>query len=136
MSAPTLVPGRFSWGDGTLYPGFYDPGERWNGFAVPFFTLPVARRIAAWNHAAYGRGEEVEDIVFDTRRNGFLMIGIDGEDFVPGVERRTTAGVQCLYPIGGWAWTWSEAHDFDGAPRRKGFRFLRARSRRNRRAGR
>lgn len=44
----TLVSGRFSVDDFTPYfPGFDEPGKRWNGWRMPYFTEQVMLKIKA-----------------------------------------------------------------------------------------
>lgn len=106
-------PGRFRVDglDGT-YDGF-TRGETWNGWAVPYFPLAEARRVAD-DYAAQPAGLDGQTKAeFDADRDlirlydpssgewdeyGPVEIG-DGTGYAPGA----------LYPVGAHLWTWEEA---------------------------
>ena len=82
----------------SVYDGF-TVGETWNGWATPYFTLDVAKRVAA-DYAAQGDAYLAE--VGETVR---LYEPDNGEwDEYGPVEVEG----QLLYPVGSYYWTWEE----------------------------
>ena len=107
-----LLPGRFQI-DGL--PGTYDGftrGETWNGFAVPFFPLVEARRIAD-DYAAQpagldGQTEAEYDAARDLVRLYDPSSGVWDEYGRVEIYDGSGHGPRALYPIGAMYWTWTE----------------------------
>lgn len=100
-------PGRFSI-DGLprTYEGF-TRGERWNGFAVPYFPLAEARRVAD-DYAAQPAGPDGQTAaVYDADRDVVRLYDPSSgewDEYGPvDVEGRH------LYPVGAQYWTWEDA---------------------------
>jgi hypothetical protein len=89
-------------------------GERWNGWACPYFEHPEANRLLmaqiAAGHAAR----------YDGERDAYIFAyGIEDPDYQPndprwiGEDPWVFAGMDLeghhVYPIGAWAWTWDFA---------------------------
>lgn len=97
-------------------PGIYEGftrGETWNGFAVPYFPLAEARRIAD-DYAAQpadldGQTEAEYDADRDLVRLYDPSSGEWGEYGPVTLETGTDGGSCVLYPIGSRFWTWEEA---------------------------
>lgn len=96
----------FEIGDGKVrYPG-YTRGERWNGFACPYFTKEVGQQIA--------KDGSTEDyyLIFDEKKDRFVYHDCDcdqleyevfeGEDIIVDGENIH------VYPIGAFSWIWSD----------------------------
>ena len=45
METKEMIATTFTIDDGTYYPGHYDPTDRWNGWANPYFTLTTIEEI-------------------------------------------------------------------------------------------
>lgn len=102
-----LRPGRFRV-DGLrgTYDGFTH-GDTWNGFAVPYFPLAEARRIASDYSALppFSGGQARSD--YDADRDAIRLYDpASGEwDEVKATEVDDLS----LYPVGARSWTWEEA---------------------------
>ena len=91
--------------DGT-YDGF-TRGEKWNGFAVPYFPLAEARRIAS-DFAAQPPSLDGQALgEYDADRDVVRLRDPSSEDWdeTPRVE----VDGRPLYPVGARLWTWEEA---------------------------
>ena len=90
--------------DGT-YDGF-TRGQTWNGFAVPYFPISEARRVAD-DYAAQPPGDGPYTAEYDAGRDLIrLYEPSSGEwDETPPVE----VGGHSLYPVGAHLWAWEEA---------------------------
>lgn len=113
-----LAKDRFSWDDpsddATVFEGWHNPSERWNGWATPAFEKSEADRLMA--HQQEVGGEEQDRITFDVERDAYVITnpaygddeslaqGFDADCDVEGVGGKT----KHLYAIGGWSWTWME----------------------------
>jgi hypothetical protein len=115
--------GRFSWDDGeTSYPGYSNPAQHWNGWAMPHFTKATAARIAAGNNRARRTEGEIERVRYDSKRDAFLIDNPTlwpGEppEVIRGEDVHTEDGVKHLYAVGAAAWTWTRE---GGQERRRG----------------
>ncbi|PAP74808.1 hypothetical protein B1759_16665 [Rubrivirga sp. SAORIC476] len=83
------------------YQGF-TRGESWNGFAVPYFLLPVAKRVASDIAAHTSKGQWAYEAAEDVIRT-FDPIEGEWEEW-----RSTPGGEAPLYGVGARAWTWEE----------------------------
>ena len=87
-------------------------GERWNGWACPWFTEEEGRKIAAVTAAEYERAPEYTQEYIAVREEAepatrfALMIPEEGEAW--DVPSQNLDGVW-LYAIGAGNWTWEEA---------------------------
>ena len=110
MDTITLTAGRFSVDDLTPYwDGFEEPGKRWNGWRMPFFTEQVMLEILAYIESDPGFSEggdaatavkhhPVRDI---TER---FTIAEQGEHYCP-VPAVCVNGTWLWQLGGGWCWT-------------------------------
>lgn len=85
------------------FPG-YTFGDRWNGWATPFFTKDVGMRIVK----AHSKGSAR----YDPRKDAFVFrLDPDAPD-LDVFEGEIVEGKK-LYPIGSYYWIWEEEGDFD-----------------------
>lgn len=81
------------------------PGERWNGFAIPYFDIDQLPNALSMLRKVLG----TEHVLFDGR-----LITVTRPDDYPFEEdepvefERESTGLWC---IGGWLWTWEDAED-------------------------
>ena len=108
-----LRPGRFVI-DGLdgVYDGF-TRGETWNGFAVPYFPLAEARRVAA-DYAAQPAGLDGQTSAeYDQNRDVIRLYdpcSDEWDEYGPvGIDAGTVHGLRGLYSVGARYWTWEEA---------------------------
>ena len=104
-------PGRFVI-DGL--PGIYDGftrGETWNGFAVPYFPLAEARRVAD-DYAAQPPGLDGQTAArYDENRDVVRLYDPSSgewDEYGPIETDDTGRGPRVLYSVGGHYWTWDE----------------------------
>jgi hypothetical protein len=71
--------------------------DEWNGFDVPYFEKAVADKIAKDCNGIYN--EKDKTYVFPDEND---------EEFYKEQEIDTTDGKKVVYPIGAYAWTWTE----------------------------
>lgn len=102
--------------EGGIYEGFTN-GDRWNGWACPYFTLEVGKKImtdlkgqAEYTWADYNK----EHDEFITNYEG--LIG-DSETW-EGMDIEVEGEIVHVYPIGAFGWVWSEienatAYEYD-----------------------
>jgi hypothetical protein len=103
----------------------YTRGERWNGFATPFFTRAEGQRVSEWSAAMarkFGR-DSVETVVWDDALASFVLesseylheVGepIPREDIVVGMEHERLG--ESVYGIGAYRWTWEEVKSASNA---------------------
>ena len=106
-------PGRFTI-DGL--PGTYNGytrGETWNGWAVPYFSLDIARRVAG-DYAAQPAGLDGQpEAEYDADRDLVRLYDpSSGEWDEYGrveIDDGTGYGLRVFYPVGAHYWTWEEA---------------------------
>jgi len=107
-------PGRFCI-DGL--PGTYEGftrGETWNGFAVPYFPLAEARRVAD-DYAAQPAGlDGLTEAEYKADRDLIRLYdpsSDEWDEYGPvEVDDETGHGPRALYPVGAQYWTWEEIH--------------------------
>jgi hypothetical protein len=84
--------------------------ETWNGWACPWFTEDVARKIAAVTRAEHDRApdvmQEVIEIREDTGPAERFWLTAPGEDQEPYPVGARQAGGRWLYAVGAGNWTW------------------------------
>lgn len=98
---PNLRPAWFSCDGGTRFPG-YHRGDRWNGWAMPYFTLEAGKEIVKrWE------GSDAP-LTYDESATAFSWTPYEGEE--PEVflgEVHTINGIAViLFPIGAGSWVW------------------------------
>jgi hypothetical protein len=84
----------------------YTFGQRWNGWAVPYFTKEVGQSIMDEMNT-----DEGNTAVYDEERDMFVVSnGYDDttEEF-PGMDIAGDGEILRLYPIGASSWVWDEA---------------------------
>lgn len=92
-------------------PGYWH-GQRWNGWACPFFGIEAAKQIVAapcWN----GKGE------YDEAAGVFRTPYEDGGDEMdewPAQEITVDGQLVKVWAIGHSCWTWEQIGDFDRTP--------------------
>lgn len=104
-----LRPGRFQI-DGL--PGTYEGftrGETWNGFAVPYFPLAEARRIAD-DYASQPAGIDGQtEAEYDADRDLIRLYDPSCDEWEE-IEAVEVEG-QTLYPLGAQSWTWEDVQE-------------------------
>lgn len=81
-------------------------GEEWNGFAVPYFDLAEARRVAD-DYAAQPSGSDGETRAEYDPDHGVIRMFDPSADEWDEVESVEIDG-RTLYPVGTRVWTWEE----------------------------
>lgn len=106
-----LRPARVAWdsvdGDEGVFAALVAP-ERWNGWAVPYFTREEGERISAWTVALreeFG-ADQVDMVLWHPEHACFVVVSGE-EAYCTVVEPITVDGV-AYYPIGAYGWTWQE----------------------------
>lgn len=82
----------------TNYKGKHNPDVRWNGFACPYFTFEVAKKIAEDMNYTFEYNEDRDMITMTYRAC---------DDDVTEYFGQLFEGVR-MYAIGAWDWVWSE----------------------------
>ena len=94
---------------GPIYTG-YTNGDRWNGWATPYFTLDEAQRLQAdWNR------ETEFPMLYDVSKDEF-RVKYDGDDepyIWKGEDIQTVDGKLHLYGIGAYSHIWDEVDSDD-----------------------
>lgn len=83
----------------TLHP------ERWNGFVNPYFDRDAAEAVADWLDAQMYRANHVSP---PCRWEGDVLIVTDHTVDPEDADERFEPGIDGLYGIGCFGWTWSE----------------------------
>jgi hypothetical protein len=113
--APVFAPGRVTgdWlddGSGTViaFPAYLN-GERWNGWAMPYFTKETALDMLTASGNTFR---------FDDARDAFIISepeAYDGEDYVIEAEQIDVNGERVkVYAVGAGCWVWDEVTDDKG----------------------
>lgn len=85
------------------FPGYHDPGENWNGWAVPYFEWDVAAEIVEWINE-FAKKEQLK--VDGVRRTIISVEDPESPFDIEGMTISTEEGEKLLYPVGtGW-WIW------------------------------
>jgi hypothetical protein len=88
------------------YPG-YTTGERWNGWATPYFEYDVARQMVEdWKAVDPDKMAAYYDI--DTDQCCFRYADEDWDCFPPAIHE-IDGQTRKLYPIGAFCWIWDDA---------------------------
>jgi hypothetical protein len=88
----------------SIFEGFHNPRERWNGWACPFFPMSECVRIVNYLK------QYQTDTEIGYRLNGDLVeveFEIEGGSEWRTLEGRTVDGVK-VFPLGSWGWVWDE----------------------------
>jgi hypothetical protein len=120
------VPAKFlnnpNWKSVDFYAEWFDKkyrgwttGQRWNGWAMPYFEFDEAMKYA--NDSLQGGGPGTGATTYDPARDAFVTQRDDIED--TEVDEATVIlvkgrGAIKVYPIGAGSWTWSEASEDEG----------------------
>lgn len=105
-----LRPGQFRPGEGLQTFTGYSDGQRWKGWACPYFTAEEAQNIVAlWNNAGIPAMQARYDAVTDTFR--FMDEGMDEPVTFAGATVELDGEHVTLYPIGNGFWCWSAAEE-------------------------
>ena len=89
----------------SLFNGFHDPRERWNGWACPFFPMSECVRILNY----VGQYSDELEIGYRVAGDG-LEWAIETDDGSPDwipLKSRFVDGVE-VFPLGSWGWVWDE----------------------------
>lgn len=95
--------------DGPVYIG-YTNGDRWNGWATPYFTFEEARKLQAdWNR------ETEYPMFYDVSKDEFRVRYEDyDEPYIwKGEDIQTVDGIRHLYGIGAYSHIWDELGEAD-----------------------
>lgn len=94
---------RFTFDDpSTSFAGFYNPSERWNGWACPFFPLDECKRILEY----VGQWQDEFEVGYRLDGDTIKVCRetAQGEEWLP-IEGRIVDGVE-VFPLGAWGWIW------------------------------
>ena len=92
-----------------MYTG-YTNGDRWNGWATPYFTLEEAQRL----QAEFNQGDGLR-MFYDCQADKFILqYDDDDEPYIwEGEDIQTVDGKLHLYGIGAYSHIWDEADSDD-----------------------
>lgn len=94
--------------DGPVYIG-YTNGDRWNGWATPYFTLEEAQKI----QAEFSQGTDFP-MLYDVSKDEFRIQYDDDEPYIwKGEDIETVDGIKHLYGIGAYSHIWDELGEED-----------------------
>lgn len=83
-------------------------GERWNGWALPFFVKEQADRVMV----AFNKQPDVQHIDYVAYRDEYLAFDCESPHENPEVFIPEAIEVDGLvihaYPLGAWGWTWDD----------------------------
>lgn len=102
-----LLQSNFLLDNGPTFAGYYDPAQKWNGWACPYFTWLESRRIATWINSISSRpilmvNEDKKVII--SLEDPDSLFEIDGQMFL------TSEGETLLYAVGTGGWMWTEVY--------------------------
>ena len=89
----------------------YTNGDRWNGWATPYFEFAEAIAIMQ----EYNAEDHESPIVYNEETDTFYveeMGGFDGASW-KGIDCQTEEGIKHLYGIGAYSWIWDDVTDHD-----------------------
>jgi len=97
--------------------GMHDPRDRWNGFAIPYFTAGAVRDIMRQiERAQRDIDSEAFSVAIEERAEGFFWKDLDESDGAAGWQRifpaLTIDGID-YYDIGGRGWVWTARSDYE-----------------------
>lgn len=98
-------PGKFEIdGMKPSFPGFYTPGNTWNGWQRPAFRKAVAERVMKWK-LVYIK------MMYDPKTDTFWGYSTDNREWEgwPGKDITVNGKKVHVYPIGAGAWIWDLA---------------------------
>lgn len=75
-------------------------GERWNGFAIPYFDAEQLREVLAMLREELGCRVRFED--------GVVTVNEPEDSPFEQQEERVERGPTGLWCVGGWCWTWED----------------------------
>lgn len=94
--------------NGPVYIG-YTNGDRWNGWATPYFTLEEAQKI----QVEFSRGTDCP-MLYDVTKDEFRIQYDDDEPYIwKGEDIQTVDGIKHLYGIGAYSHIWDECNEDD-----------------------
>ncbi len=94
--------------DGPVYIG-YTNGDRWNGWATPYFTLEEAQKV----QADFSQGVDFP-MLYDVNKDEFRIQYDDDEPYIwRGEDIQTVDGIKHLYGIGAYSHIWDEVEEAD-----------------------
>jgi hypothetical protein len=94
--------------DGPVYIG-YTNGDRWNGWATPYFTLEEAQKV----QADFSQGVDFP-MLYDVNKDEFRIKYDDDEPYIwKGEDIETVDGIKHLYGIGAYSHIWDELDKAD-----------------------
>jgi hypothetical protein len=93
---------------GPVYTG-YTNGDRWNGWATPYFTLEEAQKV----QADFSQGVDFP-MLYDVNKDEFRIKYDDDEPYIwRGEDIQTEDGIKHLYGIGSYSHIWDEVDSDD-----------------------
>ena len=93
---------------GPVYIG-YTNGDRWNGWATPYFSLEEAQKI----QVEFSRGTD-HPMLYDVTKDEFRIQYDDDEPYIwKGEDIQTVDGIKHLYGIGAYSHIWDECTEDD-----------------------
>lgn len=94
--------------DGPVYIG-YTNGDRWNGWATPYFPFEEAQKI----QAEFSQGVDFP-MLYDVNKDEFRIKYDDDEPYIwKGEDIQTVDGIKHLYGIGAYSHIWDELGESD-----------------------
>jgi hypothetical protein len=94
--------------NGPVYIG-YTNGDRWNGWATPYFTLEEAQKV----QADFSQGVDFP-MLYDVNKDEFRIQYDDDEPYIwRGEDIQTVDGIKHLYGIGAYSHIWDEVEEAD-----------------------
>ena len=88
----------------------YTDGDRWNGWATPYFEKEEAFRVME----DYNKNTEIP-IFYNEQYDTFYHFGTDNYsgEMWKGEDHKTEDGIKHLYSIGAYCWVWDDVNDGD-----------------------
>lgn len=89
----------------------YTKGDRWNGWATPYFEIDEALDIMK----EFNADDPEFPILYNEKTDTFTVEEIGGfeGDSWKGENLNTEDGIKHLYGIGAYSWTWEDTTEYD-----------------------
>ncbi len=98
--------------DGFNYPHIgYTRGDRWNGWATPYFEIDEALAVMK----EFNSCDPEFPILYNEKTDTFTIeeIGGGNGDYWKGTNYQTEDGIKHLYGIGAYSWVWEDTNEYD-----------------------
>lgn len=107
---PKFRKSTFAIDDNPSFPG-YTYGAHWNGWACPYFTKETAIEIMQFYYPTLPASHKEEQFWgYNPKEDYFIGGNIDHDDVMAweGTDIEIDGETIRVYPIGAWAWIWSD----------------------------